>query len=130
MCVILMCWVTIIYAHPREVKKIAKLQDSSRTFIFLFVVIASLVSMVAVLFLLKSGKQHSGHLDERVLLAISAVFISWWLVHTVFTLRYAHMYYDTDTDDGGTKPFGGLDFPGDLKYPDYLDLFTSLSSSA
>ena len=54
------------------------------------------------------------------MLAIGAVFISWWLVHTIFTMRYAHMYYDTDTDDGKPKEVGGLQFPDETE-PDYLD---------
>jgi uncharacterized membrane protein len=37
----------------------------------------------------------------------------------VFTLRYAHAYYDAD-DDG--SDMGGLDFPGNDPEPDYLDI--------
>ncbi|MDB5124692.1 MAG: hypothetical protein JWP94_2821 [Mucilaginibacter sp.] len=118
--VIILDWTVIITSHPREVRKIAKIQDSSRTFIFLFVIAASVISMGAVVFLLKSAKGHSGSVNERILLAIGAVFISWWLVHTIFTMRYAHMYYDTDTDDGLPKEVGGLIFP-DENEPDYLD---------
>ncbi|GAC1302598.1 MAG: DUF1345 domain-containing protein [Mucilaginibacter sp.] len=119
--VIILDWAVIITSHPREVRKIAKIQDSSRTFIFLFVIAASLISMVAIVFLLKSTKGHSAAgVNRHILLAIGAVFISWWLVHTIFTMRYAHMYYDTDTDDGQKKEVGGLIFP-DENEPDYLD---------
>ncbi len=119
--VIVLDWIVILSSHPREVRKIAKIQDSSRTFIFLFVIAASLISMVAIFFLLKSTKGHAGvSVNEHILLAIGAVIISWWLVHTIFTMRYAHMYYDTDTDGGAEKEVGGLIFP-DEKEPDYLD---------
>jgi uncharacterized membrane protein len=119
--VIIMDWIIILWSHPREVRKIAKLQDSSRTFIFLFVIAASLMSMVAILFLLMSTKGlPPASVSKHIFLAITAVIISWWLVHTVFTLRYAHMYYDTDTDDGKPVPVGGLEFPG-KEDPDYLD---------
>lgn len=122
MSLIISQWFVIIGAHPRDIVSIARLQDSSRTLLFLFVVAASLFSLGAILVLLKSPK---GATDEQitthVLLSFGSVIVSWWLVHTVFTMRYAHMYYDTDTDDGKSKPFGGLDFPGDNKYPDYLD---------
>lgn len=121
MMVIILDWIVILSSHPREVRKIAKIQDSSRTFIFLFVIAASLVSMIAIFFLLKSTKGHSGAgVNEHILLAIGAVIISWWLVHTIFTMRYAHMFYDTDTDDGESKVIGGLQFP-DESHPDYLD---------
>jgi uncharacterized membrane protein len=119
--IIIMDWIIILSSHPREVRKIAKLQDSSRTFLFLFVIAASVVSMMAVIFLLKSSKgSHGASVNEHILLAITAVVISWWLVHTVFTLRYAHLYYDTDKDDGTPRAGGGLQFPGGDE-PDYLD---------
>lgn len=119
--IIILNWIIILTSHPREAKKIAKLQDSSRTFLFAFIITASIVSLIAILFLLKSSKgiSETGR-NEHILLAIGAVGVSWWLVHTVFSLRYAHLFYDTDTDDGGTKKGGGLDFP-DTKEPDFLD---------
>jgi len=119
--IIILNWIIILTSHPREAKKIAKIQDSSRTFLFIFIITASLVSLIAIVFLLKSTKGISEvSKNEHILLAISAVFISWWLVHTIFSLRYAHLFYDTDTDDGGTRKGGGLDFP-DTKEPDFLD---------
>ncbi|MCC8425599.1 DUF1345 domain-containing protein [Mucilaginibacter sp. UR6-11] len=119
--VIIMDWIIILNAHPREIRKIAKLQDSSRTLIFLFVVSASVISLGAILFLLKSTKGQAGaDITGHILLAMASVIVSWWLVHTLFTMRYAHMYYDTDTDDGNTKVAGGLQFPDEAE-PDYLD---------
>lgn len=115
-----MDWIIIATSHPREVRKIAKLQDSSRTIIFLFVIGASIASMGAIIFLLKSAKGHSNSTNGHIVLAICAVVVSWWLVHTIFTLLYAHLYYDTDTDDGKKLEVGGLDFPGNEE-PDYLD---------
>ena len=121
MAIIVMDWIIIMSSHPREVRKIAKLQDSSRAFLFLFVVAASIASMGAVVFLLKSSKGlHGAAVNEHILLAITAVIVSWWLLHTIFTLKYAHMYYDTDKDDGTPRPGGGLEFPGNEE-PDYLD---------
>jgi uncharacterized membrane protein len=118
--IIIMDWIIILSSHPREVRKIAKLQDSSRTFLFLFVIAASLASFGAIVFLLKSSKGHGATVNEHILLAITAVIISWWLLHAIFTLRYAHLYYDTDKDDGTPRAAGGLDFPGDEE-PDYMD---------
>jgi len=114
-------WITIITIHPRDLHKIATLQDSSRTFIFLFVLAGSLISLLSIAFLMRSPENAStAQVTGHVVLTISSVIISWWLVHTVFTLRYAHLYYDTDKDDGSKKPACGLDFPGE-KEPDYLD---------
>ncbi len=119
--VIVMCWIAMLNSHPREVKKIAKLQDSSRAMIFLFSIFAALISMVAVIFLLKLAKgQSSAVVTGHIVLSITSVVLSWWLVHTIFTLRYAHLFYDTVNDAGEPLKGGGLDFP-DTKEPDYLD---------
>jgi len=120
--IIFMDWVIIITSHPLEVRKIAKLQDSSRTFLFVFISAASIASLVAIIFLFKSTKGVPGAAkNEHILLAMSAVIVSWWMLHTIYTLRYAHLYYDVDTDiDGDVKGIGGLQFPG-KQQPDYLD---------
>jgi uncharacterized membrane protein len=119
--IIIMDWIIILNAHPKEIRKIAKLQDSSRTLIFLFVIFASVISLGAILFLLKSTKgQSAPDITGHILLAMASVIVSWWLVHTLFTMRYAHLYYDIDKDAGTETPVGGLQFPDETE-PDYLD---------
>lgn len=118
--IIILIWITFLQSHPREVRKIAKLQDSSRAALFGFVIVAAIISLLAVYFLLKSAKGHNSDVTGRVLLAIAAVFVSWWLVHTIFTTRYAHLYYDEFKDDGTPRKGGGLQFPDETE-PDYLD---------
>ena len=118
---IAMDWVIIFNAHPREIRKIARLQDSSRALIFLFVIAASFVSLGSILFLLKSTKGGSESIvTAHILLSMASVIVSWWLVHTLFTMRYAHFYYSPD-DDTPNDQRKGLEFPGDEKEPDYLD---------
>ncbi|AMR33786.1 hypothetical protein A0256_21280 [Mucilaginibacter sp. PAMC 26640] len=118
--IIILNWAIIIWAHPKEIRKIARLEDSSRYLIFLFVTTASLVSLLAIFLLLKSSKgQSEEQVAAYVFLSMGAVIVSWWLVHTVYTMRYAHLYYSVD--EGKGNPVGGLEFPGDDKEPDYLD---------
>ena len=118
--IIVLDWVIILWAHPKDIRKIASLEDSSRVMIFVFVMVASLVSLVAMYLLLKSSKGESeSTVAGYIILAMTAVIISWWLVHTVFTMRYAHLYYTTD--EGKKTPLGGLEFPGNDNEPDYLD---------
>ncbi|MEO6630327.1 MAG: DUF1345 domain-containing protein [Mucilaginibacter sp.] len=119
--IIVLDWIVILWAHPREIRKIASLEDSSRYILFLFVIGASVMSLGAILFLLISSKGgSSAEVSGHVILAMSAVVISWWLVHTIYTLRYAHLYYTTDPGDDKKKPMGGLSFP-DEDEPDYMD---------
>jgi uncharacterized membrane protein len=119
--IIVLDWVVILWAHPKEIRKIASLEDTSRTLLFLFVLGASLMSLVAILFLLISSKGGSNaEVTSHVLLAMGAVIVSWWLVHTIFTMRYAHLFYSTNPDDDKKKALGGLEFPKEDE-PDYLD---------
>jgi len=121
LCVILLDWLIIFSSHPQDVRKVANLEDSSRTVIFIFVIGAAIISLGAILFLLKSSKSASeAQITEHVLLSMASVVISWWLVHTIFSMRYAHLYYSTDPDGDKKKPCGGLQFP-DEPEPDYLD---------
>ncbi|MCW3107083.1 MAG: hypothetical protein JWQ09_1589 [Segetibacter sp.] len=116
-------WVIIFSFHPRDVKAFAKEEDSSASFIFLFVVCAAFISLFAIIFLLQSIPNASKHgLSLHILLSFSSVFFSWTLVHTLFTLRYAHLYYKSDNHSviSTQHRVPGLHFPNE-KEPDYLD---------
>ncbi len=117
--IISMDWIFILSMHPKQVKKNAKLEDSSITLIFLFIIAAAFISLLAVVMLLVSTKGKSPQqTTEHALLAIGSVAVSWWLTHTVFTLRYAHLYYG---DNDGIEGYdGGLEFPKEPE-PDYMD---------
>ncbi|RYD91911.1 MAG: DUF1345 domain-containing protein [Sphingobacteriales bacterium] len=119
--VIVLDWVIILGAHPREIRKIASLEDSSRTLIFLFVLFASLISLIAIYLLLKSTKgQAEDEVARDVFLAMGAVITSWGMVHTLFAMRYAHLYYDKANANHDANTKNGLQFP-DEPAPDYLD---------
>lgn len=122
-------WVTILSSHPSEVRREVDGQDPSRVLISLFVIVASFVSLFAILFLLQDARSTmSWHeLTLHVILSFSCIICSWVLVHTVFTLRYAHMYYRSQAAGSHpkTKQLRGLEFP-DEPEPDYLD-FTYFS---
>lgn len=110
-------WFTIIQADAHHIRQKARTQDLSRTVIFVFTIIAACASLFAVIFLLSTGRNRP-HLPLHAALSIFAVVSGWALMHTVFALRYAHVYYvDSDNPDIHA---GGLNFPDD-NAPDYLD---------
>ncbi|GAB3986431.1 DUF1345 domain-containing protein [Spirosoma daeguense] len=111
-------WVTIVTTHPRDLPKISRIEDSSRTLILVFIVLAAIASFVAVVALLGSTDKFDPRQIQYNVLAVLAVAGSWSLVHTVFTFRYAHLYYGNSSQKNH-RP-GGLDFPDD-EDPDYLD---------
>ena len=113
-----MTWYVIVSADPSEAQREASLQDSSRKAIFFFVVLAAIASVFAVGAELGTAKGlDKTYLAGHILFSLLAIFASWSLVHTVFTMRYAHVYYDTPEGD---EAHGGLNFPDEQK-PDYLD---------
>ena len=117
-CGLALAWLSIVSSDPSEVARNASIQDSSRKAIFVFVIIAACASIFAVAAELGTAKGlDRAHLSAHVLFCLITVAGSWVLVHTIFTLRYAHVYYELDE---AKKSTGGLQFP-DEERPDYLD---------
>jgi uncharacterized membrane protein len=118
---ILMIWLLIVLADARTSVQTAKLQDTTRSIIFLFVILAAVISLSAVAILVGGAKGMSHKaLTEHLFLAGTTVASSWFLIHTVFTMHYAHAYYRDDDDDPNTAGSGGLEFPNEQQ-PDFLD---------
>jgi uncharacterized membrane protein len=85
------------------------------------VVLAAVTSLFAVAFLVGGAKGLGKRaLTEHLLLAGATIVSSWFLVHTVFTMHYAHAYYRDEDEDPNTSGSGGLEFPNE-KEPDFLD---------
>ncbi len=113
--VLVLSWTAILVLHPRDLPKLSRMQDSSRTWILFFSLAAALASLFAVRALLNSVDANR---QEHLILPIVAVGSAWSLVHTLFTHRYAHLYYGSSASQ--QKRPGGLDFLDDTE-PDYLD---------
>jgi uncharacterized membrane protein len=116
-------WIVILSSHPKGLRNIAGNEDTNRTLIFLFILAAAFISVFAIIVVLQQAPNGSKTgLTYHILLAAAAVFCSWTLIHTLFTLRYAHLYYTYPNEDAHThgKNNAGLEFPGTM-VPDYLD---------
>jgi len=119
--VIFLSWLRIVLADARTSVQTAKLQDTARSVIFLFVILAAVISLSAVAILVGGAKgMGQKALSEHLLLAAATVVSSWFLIHTVFTMHYAHAYYRDGDNDPNTIGSGGLEFPNE-KEPDFLD---------
>ncbi len=82
---------------------------------------AATASLLAVGLVLGSAKNlPSSDLAWHIALSVSAVVLSWTLVHTLFALRYAHLYFWDARKIERKAISGGLIFPG-KDIPDYLD---------
>jgi uncharacterized membrane protein len=110
-------WISIWGLDADRTARYAAPEDPTRAAADFLILTASVVSLVAVGFVL--GRATSSEGAEQTLLAllgVASVVLSWTVVHTVYTLGYARMYY------AGTD--GGVDFHGDgpPRYSDFAYL--------
>jgi uncharacterized membrane protein len=95
-------WITVWPLDARATARLAEREDPTRAAADLLQLSAALASLIAVGFELASAAHSSGVTQAaELLLGLASVGLSWALVHTVFTLRYARMYYADE--DGGIK---------------------------
>jgi len=119
---LLFSWTTILLRHPKQTGLIASEQDASSVLVFLLVVCAAFFSLFAVIYILRGQQLMIGRkLNLHVVLSLVCIVFSWFLIHSVFTIRYAHLYYDfrTNAKGAGTHA-GGLRIPNEDE-PDFLD---------
>jgi uncharacterized membrane protein len=114
-------WLTIGRMDADATASHATEEDPSRATTDLLVIGASLASLAAVAVILVAA--HETTATPQVLLATLAVVsvaLSWFLVHTLFTLRYARLYYRGEV--------GGIDFnqPEPPQYSDFAYLAFTL----
>lgn len=124
---LVLAWMEIITSDAFTAVRTARIQDTGRIAIFSVVVIGALASLAAVVSVLATAKAFHGRiLLTHLLLAVGTVLCSWVLLHTIFALHYAHLFYRReDEDDRDDEPGDGLEFPN-TKRPDFLD-FTYFS---
>ena len=113
-------WLAIAGMDSATTESHATVEDPTKRATQAIVLGASLVSLVGVALLLVKTRSTAGASEVLVAaLAVASIALSWFVVHTLFTLRYALLYYDPD--EGGTAgTVGGIDF-GRSGPPSYSD---------
>jgi uncharacterized membrane protein len=105
-------WSVMIGADGERTRALAAREDDSRVMADLVMIAACVASLVGVGFILLKARTDGGTaLAGMTALGVLSIVMAWGVVHTVFTLRYADLYYQTG---------GGIDFNGDDQ-PDYRD---------
>ncbi len=111
-----LAWVLIATADEKTTEERAGTEDPGRTRVYVIVLVASVVSLLAALLVTRNvASLPPAEAVMAEVLCLVTVALAWGLTHTAFTLRYAHLYY---RDDGGGV--GGVDFPGKCT-PSYFD---------
>jgi uncharacterized membrane protein len=107
-------WLKIGRLDAAATKTVAVREDPSVVLADLMIIGAGLACLGAVgLVLIKAANSHGELKALLISIGVLSVGLSWAALHSVFTLRYARLFYRSD-------PPGGIDFNED-GLPDYLD---------
>jgi uncharacterized membrane protein len=109
---LVLAFVMMLQCDVAHIRRRAVLQDDGRFLILIVTAIGAFASLAAIIFELGASKNS----PAGVALAIVTIALSWAMVHTGFSLHYAHDFYR------GRKP-GGLQFPSGDEHldADYWD---------
>jgi len=106
-------WRVIARMSPGDTAAHATRDDPARSLVDLITLIACVASLGGVVYLLAAGSSGGGVVEGlAAALGIASVAGAWLVVHTVYTTRYAFLYYS-----GGD---GGIDF-NQTEAPAYTD---------
>lgn len=106
-------WLVIWPMSAEQTAVRATEEDPNRAISDIIVLTACVASLGALGLVLMYAHESTGLTRAMLaLLAVASVAVSWFSVHTIFTLRYALLYY--------TQPVGGIGF-NQQQPPDYRD---------
>ncbi|HUE09237.1 MAG TPA: DUF1345 domain-containing protein [Acidimicrobiales bacterium] len=106
-------WLAIGVLEPEATQRRATRLDPSRGLADVLVITAGVAILTAVaLALARAGGAHGGTKAYLLAVGLVSVVFSWLSVHSIFTLKYARLYYGDEV--------GGIDF-NEQDGPDYLD---------
>jgi uncharacterized membrane protein len=114
-CYLILAWTMAARSSTREMEQRAAQEDEAGAVILALTVAAAVASLIAIAAEL-SGIQadQSGQQVFRLTIAGITILCSWFFVHTIYAIHYAHEYYG---DEGERQ---GLAFPN-KEQPDYWD---------
>jgi len=104
-------------ADPADIRRRAARQDVGQFVVLALSAVAAVASVVAI-YAEVSGAGGEPVGGSHLVLGVATIVLSWFFVHAMFALHYAHEYYSPVRGD---PP--GLKFPGTDPDPDYLDFF-------
>jgi len=111
----------MVYADVAATRNLLEMQEASHAAVIIVAALLSVCSLAGVGFMLQRSSNWTP-LRAYIHLGLSmlAVFLSWALLHVVFGIHYARLYYDPTppADEPAGRP--PLEFPDDAQ-PDYWD---------
>ncbi|MBS1730408.1 MAG: DUF1345 domain-containing protein [Bacteroidetes bacterium] len=115
-------WLSFFTTSVSDIQKYASIEDASRMVIFTIILFTVLASLVSVVLLITTKTDHLTEKKWDIPVAFLGMVLSWFLLHTIFTVRYAHIFYGNQYARKD-HAYGGIDFPknADNFKPDFLD---------
>lgn len=107
-------WAAVGRLDADGTERVAVREDPSIRIAEIVMLCAALACLGGVgMALVKAGNSHGGAKAFLIVLGVSSVLAAWSTVHTIFTLRYARLYY--------ARPQGGINFneKNPPAYPDF-----------
>lgn len=102
-------------ANVHEIRRRAATQDEGAIVILVLTVAAALASLLAIVALLGASTAGGAHRrSSDLILAIVTIVLSWFFIHIMFAVHYAHEFH-------AQRGARGLAFPGGKEEPDYWD---------
>jgi len=114
-------WLTIGRMSAQDTAAHATREDPSRTVSDVLLLAAAVVSLAAVgIVLVQANSEQGAAQDLLAGVGVATVALSWLVVHTVYTLQYARLYYSDEP--------GGVDFNQAVppRYADFAYLSLTL----
>jgi uncharacterized membrane protein len=105
-------WLVLWRMNGQQTLSYAKVGDLKRFVAHFIMMLTSIASVAGVGFLLHAGSRQGRESLAAALLGVASVAAAWFVVHTVFTLHYAALYY--------AAPSRPIDF-NDTQMPAYAD---------
>jgi uncharacterized membrane protein len=120
-----LAWIMAARSSPSDMRERAALEDEKAVVVLVLTLVASVASLGAIAVELLGV--HADPAQQQVFglsVVAATILCSWFFVHTIYAIHYAHEYY---ADEGRRR---GLQFPDEDK-PDYWDfLYFSFTMGA
>ncbi|MEE8702853.1 DUF1345 domain-containing protein [Bifidobacterium crudilactis] len=113
-CAFYLCWVwtKIAGMDAEQTRMHASGEEPTRTAADLLLILSSFSSLAAVLLMILQAHGQGRAVLLAAVLTLCSLLLTWSMVHTLYMLRYAGIYY--------AEPVGGIEFGG-THNPDYMD---------
>jgi uncharacterized membrane protein len=119
---IVLAWIMMLRANEQAMRRRARQQDDARWIILLLCAAAAAASLCVLPGLLAGlDKAPPTEKTLHLVLSIFTILCAWFFLQTIFTLHYAHEFYDAPAQDVKAVDRGGLNFAGGAKTVGYTD---------